>query len=133
MPTMAPSRTARPDPVEAGSAGGEGEALEGVDDGCAVAGDGLPGHHAGEDAGDSDVEDGADDEGGDDADGDVAAGVLAFFRGGGDGVKPDVREEDDGAAGEDAGEAVGREGVIVGGVDEGDAETDEEQDGADFD
>ena len=68
--------------------------------------------------GDADVEDGADDEGGDDADGDVALRVAALFGGGGDGVEADVGEEDDGAAGEDAGPAVGREGVPVSGVDE---------------
>ncbi len=62
--------------MQAVAAGGERDALEGVDYGGAVAGDGLPGDDAGEDYGDSDVEDGADDERGDDADGDVALWVL---------------------------------------------------------
>jgi hypothetical protein len=115
------------------AAGGEGDALEGVDYGGGVAGDGLPGDHAGEDDGHSDVEDGADDKRGNDADGNVALGVLALFGRGGDGVEADVGEEDDGAAGEDSGEAVGGERVVVGRVDEAEAEGDEEQDGSNFD
>ena len=54
-------------------------------------------------------------------------GLRALFAGGGDGVEADVGEEDDGAAGEDSGEAVGREGMVVGRVDEAEAEEDEER------
>ncbi len=57
--------------------------------------------------------------------GTVALRVVALFAGGGDGVEADVGEEDDGAAGEDAGPAVGREGRVVRWVDEAQADEDE--------
>ena len=120
------------DKMEAVATGGEGDSLEGIDHRSGVACDGLPRHHAGEDDGYSDVEDGADDEGGDDADGDVALGVSTLFAGGGDGVEADVGEEDDGASGEDSGKAIRRKRMVVGGVDEAEAEGDEEKDGGDL-
>jgi len=90
------------DVMQTVAAGFEREALEGVDDGRAIVGDGLPGNDAGEDQRDSEIEDGADDERGEDSNGHVALGVAAFFACGGDGVEADVGEEDDGAAGEDS-------------------------------
>ena len=59
-------------------------------------------------------------------------GVLGLLRRGGDGIEADVREEDDGAAGEHAGPTVGREGPVVGRVDEARARDDEGQDGQDL-
>jgi len=88
--------------MEAVTAGFEREALEGVDDGSAIVGDGLPGHDAGEDQSDSEIEDGADDQRGEDADGHGTLRVATLFAGGGDGVEADVGEKDDAAAGEDS-------------------------------
>src|ERR1035437_993427 len=122
-----------PDEVEAVSAGFEREALERVDDRGSVASDRAPRDYAGQHQRYSEVKDGADDQCGDDADGDIALRVLALFAGGGDGVEADVGEENDGAAGEDSGEAVGHERMIVAGVNERDAEKDEREDGGDLD
>jgi len=108
------------------------EVPEGVDDGGGVIGHGIPVAEADEDDGNADVEDGADDECGDDADGEVALRIFTLFGGGGDGVKTDVGEEDDGAAGEDAGPSVGGEGVVVAGMDELRAGENEDEDGPDF-
>ena len=60
-------------------------------------------------------------------------GLLALFGGGGDGIESDVGEEDDGAAGEHAGPAVGHEGMPVARLDEAGAGEDEHQDGDDLD
>ena len=83
--------------------------------------------------GDSAVEEGAGDQGGEDAEGQIALGLFALFGGGGDGVEADVGEEDDGAAGEHAGPAVGHEGVPVDGLDEAGGGEDEGEDGDDLD
>gem|GEM_PF-6042352 len=120
-------------PAEGVIAGQERELSQGVDDGRRIVHHAMPGDEAGEDDGDADVEDGADDQGGDDADGEVALGVAALFGSGGDGVEADVGEEDDRAAGEDAGPAVGSEGVIEGGLDELRAYEEEDEDRAEFD
>ena len=121
------------DEVQAMSAGQQRDAAECVDHGRGVSGDRTPRNDSGEHHGDADVEQRADDERGEDPDGDVAARVAALFAGCGDGVESDVGEEDDGAAGENAGPSVGREGVVVRGMDEAGAEADEEQDGGDLD
>ena len=93
---------------------GDVEFSESVDDGSGVIDQGIPANNAGEDDHDADIEDGANDERGDDAAREIALRVGAFFRGGGDGVEADVGEKDDGAAGEDAGPAVGRERMPIG-------------------
>ncbi len=119
--------------MQAMAAGLDRETLQGVDDGGAVADDGIPGHHAGEHERDPYIEDRADDEGRNDADGHVALRILALLTGCGDGVEADVGEEDDGAASEYAGEAVRHKGVVVAGVDEPDAEEHKGKDGGNFD
>ncbi len=121
------------DPVEVVAAGLEGEALEGVHYGSAVAHDGLPRHDAAETDGDSAVEQGAGYEGGEDAEGKVALRLFALFGSGGDRIEADVGEEDDGAAGEHARPAIGHEGVPVDGLDEAGCRSDEREDGDDLD
>src|SRR5260370_60768 len=69
---------------------------------------------------------------GNDADGHVAMRVLALFGGGGDRVETDVGKEDDGAAGENAWPAVGREGMPVRGMNEARGKADEHEDSDDF-
>jgi len=112
------------------------ELLEGVGDGSlgsgALAEDGIL-HHAEQDERHADVEDGADDERGDDSEGNVFLRILGFLGGGGDGVKADVGEENDCAAGEDAAESGGCEGNPVGFVDEAAADDEKERDGGDLD
>ncbi len=60
-------------------------------------------------------------------------GFLGFFGGGGDRVEADVGEEDDGAAGDDAGESRGREGMPVRRAHQHAADHQEEHDGAELD
>jgi hypothetical protein len=67
---------------------------------------------------DCDVQHGADDERRDDAYGNIALWVLSFFRRGGNRVKSNVGEENDGAAGEHARPAFRHEGMIVRGMNE---------------
>ena len=78
----------------------------------------LPGNQPGQHDDHADVQQRADDQRGNDADGQIALRVFAFFGGGGDGIESDVGEEDDRAAGQNAGPAVGREGMPVGGMNE---------------
>ena len=109
----------QPHIVQAVATGRQRKALERVDDRRGVVGrDGAPGHHAGEHQSHADVQNRADDQRGDDADGHVALWIAALLTGGGDGVEADVGEEDDGAAGEDAGEAIWHEWVVVRWMDE---------------
>ncbi len=92
----------------------------------------VPRHDSGEHHGYRDVEHGADNQRGDDADGNVALRILGLFRCGGDRVKSDVGEENDGAAGEHAGPALGHEGMIVRRMNKAHAHEDEGQDGGDL-
>jgi len=62
----------------------------------------IIGHHAGEHQRHGDVQHGADDQRGDDADGHVAIGTAGLFRVGGNRVKSDVGEKDNGRTGENA-------------------------------
>ena len=110
----------------------EMQALQGVDDGRGVVQQSLPGHQAGEHHHHGDVKDRANDERGDDADGQVALRVFAFLGGGGDGIEADVGEENDRAAGENSGPAIGREGMPVRGVNEMRGENHEDHDGRNF-
>jgi len=120
-------------PLQAACAGQEGEALEGVDDRGGVAHDRLPGNDAAEHDGYRAVEHGAGHQSGEDAEGQIALRVFALLGGRGDGVETDVGEEDDGAAGEYAGPAIGHEGMPVVGLDEAGAGKDEDQDGGHLD
>ena len=113
--------------------GSEREPLERVDDRGRVAHDRLPGHDAAEHDGDSAVEQRAGDERGQNAEGQVALRILALLGRGGDRIEADVGEEDDGAAGEHAGPAVGHEGMPVVRLDEAGGGEDEDQDGGDLD
>ena len=106
----------------------EREPLEPVDDRRGVSDDRAPRDDAGEHERDADVEDGADDQRGDDSDRHSALRVAALLAGGRDGVEADVGEEDDGAAGEHAGPAVGRERMVVARMDEVQADEDEGED-----
>ena len=90
---------------------------------------------------DQDVEHRADQQGADDADGHVALGVLGLLRGGADGVKPDIGEENKARPAHDARPAkfapvpgVGRnERMPVGGIDGPNGPDDEEQHDGEFD
>jgi len=121
------------DPLQGACAGHQGEALESVDDRGGVSHDRLPGNDAAEHDGNRAVEDGTSDEGGEDAEGQVTLRVFALLGGGGDGIEADVGEEDDGAASEDAGPAIGHEGVPVVGLDEAGSGKDEDQNGGHLD
>ncbi len=79
------------------------------------------------------IEDGANQQRGQNAEGQVVLRVVALLGGRRDGVEADVGEEDDGAAGEHAGPAVGHEGMPVVGLDEAGSGEDEDQDGGHFD
>ena len=94
---------------------------------------GLPGHDAAEDDGDPAVKDGAGHQRGQDADGHVALRIPALFGRGRNGVEADIGEENDGAAGEDAGPAIGHEGMPVVRLDEAGCGDDEDEDGGDLD
>ena len=122
-----------PDPLEAAGTGHEGEFFEGVDNGGGVAHDRLPGHDAAEHDGDRAVEDGAGQQSRQDTEGQVALRVFALFGCRRNRIEADVGEEDDGAAGEDAGPAVGHEGMPVVGLDEAGSGEDEDQDGGHLD
>ena len=106
------------DPAQAAATRLEREALEGIHHRRAVAHDGVPWHDAAEDDGDSAVEKRAGNKRGEDAEGQIALRVLAFLCRGGDGVEPDVGEEDDGPAGEHARPPIGHEGMPVHRLDE---------------
>src|SRR5207244_7175367 len=66
------------------------------------------------------------------ADGQVALRSIALFGGGGDRIESDVSEEDDRAAGENAGPAIRREWMVVGWMSETRCETDEHENGDDL-
>ncbi len=119
-------------PMQAGAAGLEREALERVHHRGCVAHDGLPGNDAAEDDGHSTVKKRAGDESGKDADGKITLRAIALLGGGGDGVEPNIGEEDDGAAGKNAGESIGHEGMPVVRLDEAGRGKDEDKDGGDF-
>src|SRR5579885_1220900 len=67
----------------------------------------------GEHDGHANVESGADEKGSHDAERQIALGILAFFRCRGDGIKTDIAEEHDSAAGEHALPAIGHEGAPI--------------------
>ena len=125
MPMSAPSRTTRRTPREV-------KFLQRVDDRGGVVDQRLPGHEAGEHDDHADVQKRADNQRRDDADGHVALRVFALFGGGRDGIEPNVGEEDDRAAGENSGPAIGREGMPVGRMNEARRKADEDEDGDDL-
>jgi len=92
--------------------------LHGIDNGSGVVEQRLPGDESGQHDHHGDVQHRADHERGDDRRVGVALRILALLGRGGNGVKPDVGEEDDGATGEDSRPAIGSEGMPVGGVNE---------------
>ena len=89
-------------------------------------------HHSQENDGDPDVENRADDQRTDDADGKITLRIFGFLRRGRDGIEADVSEKDDGAAGDDSGEARGSERLPVGGMDEHAADDQKREDRADL-
>ena len=93
----------------------------------------MPWDQACEDYCDADVEQGADEERREDADGHIAPRMPALLACGRDRIEPDVGEEDDRTAGENARPSVGREGMVVCRMDEAEAEEDEEQDSRNLD
>ncbi len=133
MPSRAPIRTKSRTQCKAAAAGQQREPLERVDHRRGVAHHRLPGHNAAEHDGHRAVEHGAGHQRGQDADGQVALRVLALLGRRRDRVEADVSEEDDGAAGEHAGPAVGHEGMPVVRLDEAGAGKDEDQNGGDLD
>ena len=94
------------------------EFLERIDNWRGVVEERVPFDQASEDDDYADIEECANDERGDDAEREVALRVVTFFGGGGDGIKPDVREKNDRAAGQYAGPAIWRERMPVGRVNE---------------
>ena len=131
MPMIAPTRTASRTQWRRAPPGSRRDSLQRVDHGSGVAGYRLPRNDASEHHGDTDVEHVCRPDS-------VAMmpmgtsrrGSPALFACGGDGIEADVGEEDDGAAGENAGPSVGREGMVVRGMDEAAGRRRRRQDGA---
>src|ERR1035437_5670123 len=120
-------------PLQVSCAGQQGEPLEGVDHRGGVAHHRLPGHNAAENDGYRAVEHGASHQCGQNANGKVALRILAFLGRRRDRIKADVGEEDDGAAGQHAGPAVGHEGMPVVRLDKAGPGKDKDQNGGHLD
>ena len=110
----------------------EVEFFESIDDGSGVIEQSLPGYQTGENYNYRDVKNGANDERGQDSDGHVALRILAFFGGGRDGIKANVREKNDRATGENAGPAIGRVRMPICWMNKTGREADKHKDGDDF-
>src|ERR1035438_9161623 len=119
--------------MQVGAAGLQRKPLERIHHRCSVAHYRMPGNNAAEGDGYSTVEESAGHECGEDAEGQIALRIVALLSGRRNGVEADVREENDGAAGEHAGKAVGHEWMPVARVNEAGSGDDEGEDGNDFD
>jgi len=106
--------------------------FESVDDRGSIVEERLPGYESSEYDNDGNIKKRTDQKRSNDSGGQIALRAFAFFGGGGDGIESDVGEKNDGTAGENTRPAIGREGVIVRGMNESRSEADEHQDSDDL-